>query len=49
MLTGSGFSPCTKAIAYNFSNRMNARSAWADVSITLNGEPFAEPGIPMRR
>jgi len=48
-LTGSGVSPCTSAVTYRFSGTMNSRSAKANVSIFLDGEPLAKSKLSMKR
>ena len=48
-LSGSGVSPCTSTITYRFNGTMNSRSAKANVSIFLNGEPFAKSKLKMKR
>lgn len=48
-ISGSGFSPCAKEITYSFTGRMNSRSVTANTEIFINGEPFAESTLKMKR
>jgi len=48
-LSGNGVSPCGAAVTYEFSGKMNSRSARANVDIILDGEPFAESILDMKR
>ncbi len=48
-ISGSGFSPCAREITWSFTGKMNSRSVRANTEIFINGEPFAESTLKMKR
>ncbi len=48
-VSGSGVSPCTADIAYTFEGTLTTKKVKAATHITLNGAPFAESRLTLKR
>ncbi len=48
-VVGSGVSPCTADIEYSYEGKMTNKKITAEVEITLEGEPFAESSLSMKK
>jgi hypothetical protein len=48
-VSGSGVSPCTGSIAYTYEGTMTTKKVKASTDITLNGAPFAESSLTLKR